>query len=311
MTYFFIINPGSRQNRGALFIPHLLTELNKQKISYEYRLTNSFDDAYQFSRYANESGYEVIVAIGGDGTINKVVNGFYNERGKRISKTKLGVIHTGTSPDFCKSYGIPTNPHLALETLLEGFVKEISVARIEYQTHSGESRTGYYTCCASFGIGAQVALVSNSGIRKYVGDVLGTFISILFCLCRYKPSNLSLICDDKKLIKSQNFNTFIGLTTFIASGMKVAHNLKFDDKRLYVLSMMNFSLLNIIPAIKTIYSGKPFANKDYVSFEYANSVYIMYDKVNNQIEFDGDPQGYLPCRISIATEKLELITNEL
>ncbi len=287
-----------------------MNELKQRNIDFEYRMTSSLEDAYLFSREANNNGFEVIVAVGGDGTINKVVNGFYDETGKRISNAKLGVIHTGTSPDFCRSYGIPIQSSLALETLLKGFTKEISVARIELHTQRQECKIRYFTCCASIGVGAQVAQTSNSGIRKYLGDALGTFASIIISLSGYRPSDIEILCDGRELAVEKNFNTFIGKTSFIASGMKVAHNLKDDDNRLYVLSMKKFNLLNIVPAIRAIYSGKPIQNNDYISFTYVKSIDILNDEINNRVEFDGDPQGFLPCRISIAEDKLGLIANE-
>lgn len=311
MAYFFIINPGSRHKRAASFVPKLFTELSKRKIGFDYRVTNSLEDAYQYSKTANENGAEVVVAVGGDGTINRVTNGFYDGNGKRISSAKLGVIHTGTSPDFCRSYGIPTKPALALETLLHGYSKEISVARIEYYTQTGESRVGYFTCCASFGLGAQVARYANAGIRKYVGDTLGTFTSILVSLFSYQPSDLIVIRDGNKELVTRNFNTFIGKTSFIASGMKVEHQLADDDLRMYMLSLNRLNFRNIVPALRTIYSGKAIHTNDYISFTYAHTVDVLGGKTNDEVEFDGDPQGFLPCRISIAQDKLELISNEL
>jgi len=309
--YFFVINPGSNHKKSANFIKILITELNNRKIDFEYRETITLGDAYLFSKEANIKGYEVVVAVGGDGTINKVINGFYDDNGKRISRSKLGVIHIGTSPDFCKSYGITTKPILALEALLKNFIKEISVAQIEFHTEKRVREIRYFACCANFGLGAQVAENANSGIRKYLGDSLGTFFSILRSLLSYKASDLKLTCDGKEKVIEKNFNTFIGKTSFIASGMKVDHQLSVDDNRFYLLSLKKLDLRNVFPALKAIYSGKPFGNKNYITFDYAGSIEILNDKINNEIEFDGDPQGYLPCKISIAKDKLELITNEL
>lgn len=311
MTYCFIINPGSHHKQGAKFIPVLLRTLEKRGIDFEYSLTSSLQDACELSAAANAKGFDVIVAIGGDGTINHVVNGFYDQNGKRISSARLGVIHTGTSPDFCRSYGIPTFPALALETLLRGYTKEISVARIEYHSQTGASKTGYFTCCANFGLGAQVARRSNAGIRKYMGDALGTFGSILISLSHHKPSDLKIICDGKDDIIVSNFNTFIGKTTYIASGMKVEHSLSDTDNRLYLLSLKSLNARNLVPALTAIYSGKAIVNNDNISFSYAHSIEIPAGQINNEVEFDGDPQGYLPCRITIAPDKLEIIANEL
>jgi len=311
MKYCFIINPGSNHNKSARFIPLLLAELDRRKLDYEYQLTTSLNDARQLSQTANEQGYDVVVAVGGDGTINRVINGFYDENGRRNSNARLGVIHTGTSPDFCKSYGIPTQPLIALETLLKGHSKAITIARTEYHTQAGERRIGYFACCANVGLGAQVARTSNQGIRKYLGDGLGTFASILIALCGYRPSNLPLLCDGKAVVVKNNFNTFIGKTMYVASGMKVVHDLTDADERLYVLSLKQLNLLNIVPALRAIYSGKANYDKHYLSFYYARSIEIMQGHTNNEMEFDGDPRGFLPCRIAIAPDKLELIVNEL
>jgi len=311
MAYFFVINPGSRQNRAGKFIPTLFAELKQRKIEFAFNLTATLDDAQSLSLAANEQGYAVVVAIGGDGTINKALNGFYDAQGKRVSQAKFGVIHTGTSPDFCKSYGIPTQPSLALETLLKSNSKMISVARIEYHDKKGEPKTGYFACCASIGVGAQVAQRANSGVRKYLGDSLGTLGSILVSLGKYRASDLKLSCDGAKLTIKNNFNTFIGKTRFIASGLKVEHDLSCDDERLYLLSVKNLNPFNLIPAIMGVYSGKAGYDKDYFSLRYARSIEVPSSKTNNEVEFDGDPQGYLPCKISLAADRLELIADEL
>ncbi|GAB1366688.1 diacylglycerol kinase family lipid kinase [Candidatus Cloacimonadaceae bacterium] len=308
---FFIINPGSRHHKSAKFIPQLFDELKKLKIDYEYELTNTLQDAWSLSRKANQQGYDTIVALGGDGTINKVLCGFYDDGGKRISKAKLGVIHTGTSPDFCKSYGLPTVPALALKSVRMGFSKQISVARIEYHKQSGASQTGYFACCASLGLGARVAQKSNSGLRKYLGDTLGTLSSIFFSLCGYHASDLELVCDGEKQVIKRNYNTFIGKTRYIASGMQLRHSLGETDERLYVLSIKNLGFLNILPVLKAVYSGQPIREKDYISLRYARSIEVLSGDRNREVEFDGDPQGYLPCRISIASDQLELIADEL
>lgn len=309
MTYYFIINPGSNHKKGAKFVPQLFAELKSRDIHFEYVFTKTLADAQVYSTEANLQGYDVIVAVGGDGTINQVLSGFYNVHGCRNSHSKFAVIHTGTSPDFCLSYGIPTDPLNALNVLLKGFTIDISVARIEYQLSVQEKKIGYFACCASFGLGAKVAQYSNSGVRKYLGDTLGTFVSIIFSLIRYKASPLEICVDGHPLRIEENFNTFIGKTSFIASGMKIAHQLAHNDMSLYMLTLKKITLKNLIPALKTIYSGNEIVNKEYVQLSYHHCIEILKGQRNQQIEFDGDPQGILPCKISIAKDRLELIAD--
>ncbi|MCD4818993.1 MAG: diacylglycerol kinase [Candidatus Cloacimonetes bacterium] len=309
-TYFFILNPESNHGKSKKYFKYLKKILESKRIEYNYKETNSLQDAYLFSKEANEKRYEIIIAVGGDGTINKVINGFYNENGKRISKAKLGVIHTGTSPDFCKSYGIPNEPFTALNTIFKNYSKKISIAQIEYQDEKNVRKNGYFACCASLGLGSTVARNANSGIRRYLGDFTGTFISIIKALLLYKASNLFVKLDGKQTIIKQNFNTFIGKTSFIASGIKIHNDLSINDKCLYLLSLKNITWKNVTSGLKSIYSAKPIHSNDIVIFDYANTIEIYKNNINPEIEFDGDPQGFLPCKISIAEDLLEIIVTQ-
>lgn len=305
--YLFIVNPGSNHGKSKTYLNKIKNILRVKNIGFEYKITRSLNDAYLLSRKANLEGYKIIVSVGGDGTINKVINGFYDENGKRISKATLGVIHTGTSPDFCKSYGIPTDFEGALDSVLKECSKEISVAKIEYFSAEKEAKTGYFACCSSFGLGAEVAGNANSGIRKYLGDFAGTLVSIIRSIMFYRPSDIVVHLDKKDTVVKNNFNTFVGKTSYIASGMKVHHNLTDNDDRLYILSLKNINWKNFIPSLIAIYSGRTIKPNDHISFDYAETVKIIGSKRNTMIEFDGDPQGHLPCSISIAEDKLEVI----
>jgi diacylglycerol kinase family enzyme len=113
MKYFFVINPGSRNGRSSALTGKLLSLIKREGLFFDYAMTTSLEHAYSLSKRANEENYDTVAAVGGDGTINRVLNGFFNNDGKRISRAKMGVIHTGTSPDLCKSYGIPTHPEIS------------------------------------------------------------------------------------------------------------------------------------------------------------------------------------------------------
>jgi diacylglycerol kinase family enzyme len=107
MKYCLIMNPYSRGGRRRELAQRCVEYLSHQGCSYDTEIVENFQQAYTLSQKANQKAYDVIVAIGGDGTINRVMNGFYDQSGKRVSGAKFGVLHTGTSPDFCKRYQVP------------------------------------------------------------------------------------------------------------------------------------------------------------------------------------------------------------
>ena len=319
MKYFLIMNPGSGGGSKEK-VQKILAIFHNNRLEFDYKLTDTLEDAYTLSVEGNIKGYDVIVAVGGDGTINRVINGFYDSVGKRTSSSKLGVIHTGTSPDLCKSYNIPLNIEQALNTILAGKSKKISLGKITYTDVYDEGleglplskenehvQTSYFACCANIGLGASVARTANSGIRNYIGDYAGTFVSLIKTLLKYRPNHFSVSFDGQKQVLENIYNIAVGKTTFIASGIKVKNQLILGDRHFYTLIIKDLGFADWVGVLRKIYSGKRFANNNTMSLQYASSIEVYGNSRNPELEFDGDPRGFLPCVIETARDPLDLI----
>lgn len=319
MRYFLIMNPGSGGGSRKK-VKKILAIFHKNRLEFDYKLTDTLEDAYTLSVEGNKKDYDVIVAVGGDGTINRVINGFYDPLGRRISSSKLGVIHTGTSPDLCKSYNVPLDIEQALNTVLAGKSQKISLGKITYTSvydkeldglplskENEHVQTSYFTCCANIGLGASVARNANSGIRNYLGDLAGTFVSLIKTLLNYQPSNFSVSFDGQQQVLVNVYNIAVGKTTYIASGIKVKNELIPGDSRFYALIIKDIRFAAWASVIRKIYSGKRFANNNTMSLQYASSIEVYGNSRNPELEFDGDPRGFLPCVIETAEDCLDLI----
>lgn len=320
MRFFLIMNPGSGGGKSRKNFNKIFTNFTTNGINFDHGLTNTLEDAYYLSVEANKKGYDVIVAVGGDGTINRVLNGFYDSNGRRSSDSKLAVIHTGTSPDFCKSYGIPLEINQALHTVFMGNSTKIFPGKITYTPFHNQALDGkplsknyekakisYFGCCANFGLGASVARIANSGVRKYLGDYVGTFYALLQTLFNYQPGNFNVSFDGQEKLLEKVYNISIGKTTYIASGIKVNNDLSPGDTGFYNLIVQNLGWAGLLGVIRKIYSGKRFANDDIISLGYAHLIEVYGSNKNPELEFDGDPRGFLPCAIEAALEPLDLI----
>lgn len=323
MRYFLVLNPGARSGRSKKKFRTIFKLLDERKIRYDYKITDNLKDAYSFSVEGNRAGYDVVVAVGGDGTINKVLNGFYNAQGGGISKAKLGIIYTGTSPDFCKSYHIPINLEEAVKTVLDNKSSKVQIGRIEFARtfnkeldgkaleESTETTSGYFGCCANFGIGPLLASKANSGIRKIFGDFMGTFLALMSILISYHPNSFTIKRDARLETIERVFSFSTGKTFYIASGIKVHNNLTEGDNRFYNLIVKNISIRHWLSVLKKMYSGKPIVSNDIVSLNYYKSVEVYGNNAYPEVEFDGDVLGFLPCKIEMAEDKLDLICEPL
>ena len=169
------------------------------------------------------------------------------------------------------------------------------------------ARPLFFGCCANIGLGASLARAANSGVRKYLGDTAGTFVSLLLILLRYRPRSITLTVDGKEHTISRVFDIAVGRTRYIASGIKVLHQLGPLDPRLYVMSVRGLNAFNFIKVIKTLYSGNAIpANDTRLSLVHGSRIEISGD-TPLEVEFDGDPAGYCPCTITTAPDPLELI----
>jgi len=319
MRCFFVLNPGSKGGTSKKLFDRIFELLDKEKVSYDYKITNSLEDAFIFSKNANAKAYDVIVAVGGDGTINRVLSGFYNDDGSRISNGKMGVIYTGTSPDFCKSYGIPLDLEKAVDVILDNKSRKIQIGKIvlakeflkEYEgkfvDHRDHFKTCYFACCANIGLGAMLARRANSGIRSVLGDYLGTFTALIKTLLCYKPCDFHVIYDGKCEKIENVHNISIGRSFYIASGIKVKNTLKQRDGLFYRLSVKNMGVRNSISVVKKIYGGNEIVNNGVLDLDYIKKIEICGNNINPEVEFDGDPAGFLPCIIEATNDGLDIL----
>jgi diacylglycerol kinase family enzyme len=321
MRLLLIMNPGSRGGVSRKQFVRIFNTLDNNYIGYDYRITKNLDHAYRISAENSRAGYDVIAAVGGDGTINRVLNGFYDDSGCRTTNTKMGIIYTGTSPDFCKSYHIPVDIEKAINVLKKNRSIKIQIGRITFAKYfrddldrkpieaCPDSETRYFGCCANIGLGAYLAGYANGGIRNIIGDGAGTFLSLMRTLIFYRAGSFT-VCHDGRMETIENmYNMSVGKTFHIASGIKINHDLEHGDKRFYNLIIRNMKPWRLANLLKTAYGSKKIVNNSIASLQYSEVVEIYGNSKNPRLEFDGDAAGFLPCRIETAKDMLDLIVD--
>lgn len=316
MKICFIYNPGSGSgsHRGRRALSHIEHWLESHSTAgHALRTTKILRDAERWALDAHAEGYGRIVAVGGDGTINGVLNSFFGPNGNLRSTASMGVLYTGTSPDFCKSYGIPLDPQAALKVVTAvTSVRSIPVAEIELRPEYGSNKIGTYrfACCANIGIGPELARRANSGARHRWGDLLGTFFSLLGLLRTFRPLELELLQDGQPIRLERTTNVFLGLTRHVASGLQVAHDLDQHSGCLYKLAITGMRLRDIPRGLLLLYGGRPLGSAPPFALDYFHEIEIRHSHGPAEVEFDGDPAGFLPCKVRLGRHPLPLCVLE-
>jgi diacylglycerol kinase family enzyme len=298
MSFLLIMNPGSRSGKGKLLWETWESGLRAADADYECVHTERLGHARELARAAKA---DVVVAVGGDGTINEVLDGAI-QSGR--SDLRMGVLYSGTSPDFCRFHGIPLEPKKAVEALLSGRVRAVDVARITYHDAQNAEQVAHFGCSCNIGMGASIARFANKW-RRYLGDVPGTGSGLICTIARNLRVDLDLELNGSVRHLSAVNNLSVAKNPYIASGLKLRLPLDSDDGKLYLVGIHGRGRLGILKLLPGFYDGSV-TDASGVFVEECNSVCI-YSKSVQEIEFDGDPRGYLPARIEILPKALKLI----
>ncbi len=299
MSIKLIMNPSSRSGKGRQLWPLWEAELRRRDVSFESIITSGPGDAFQLCK--NSTGDETLIAAGGDGTINEVLDGIIQSGNPSL---RMGVLYAGTSPDFCRFHGIPTDPIAAVQHLLTGSIRHVDAVQIEHADDAGAPHIATFACGCNIGLGAAVADFANRR-RRLLGDRLGTGLGVLRALMRTIPIDLDIEIDGEKLHLPQVNNLSILKNPHIASGLKLNVELQPDDGKLVLVAIHGQTRPGLCKLLPGFCSGNA-ADSEAVLVRECTSVRVC-SVAHQAIEFDGDPRGTLPITARILPRALNLI----
>lgn len=298
MKYLLILNPGSGGGRGRLLWPWLEERL-RAGARCRRAVTAAPEDAFRFA--AGAAPDEIPVAVGGDGTINAVLDGALSS-GR--PDPALAVFYAGTSPDFCRFNGVPTDPEGALQALLAGRSVRRDAVRISYRGYDGSARVSHFGCSCNIGLGGAVARRSNA-LRGLLGDALGTGLAVAAAVAAKRPADLVLTLDGQAYPLGAVDNLTLAKNPLIASGLKLDLDLRPDDGRLCALAVHGRGRLGLLSLVPAFYSGQV-ARDPSVFLRYCSKAEVR-SKAPCEVEFDGDPRGLLPAAIELLPRAYRLV----
>ena len=279
--FLVLVNPLSHGGRSV----RILSRLRALLPEGEFVVLKNIEEA---SRHAREAkGYEAVVACGGDGTINAVAGGVMENSDTSL---KFGVIYAGTSPDFCRVHGIPTDAEQAISVLRDGVVREIPVL-----TANSEP----FFCSMNLGMGAAVAASANR-LRPKFGDFIGTLWAVLREVIRGRRYDLKVNGEEIRNVA----HALVTRMPRIAGGLKIALPPLGDDE--YALWFAkDVSRFGCFRIVWNLYRGKPCGEIRVLRGKTAIS-----SNASVALEYDGDPHGSLPVSVDLFQNRLRLVASQ-
>ena len=251
--YTFIVNPHSRSGRGRKIWDQINAVLIERKIVYEVFFTKYQKHATKYVReLTGDGGSHTIIVLGGDGTVNEVVNGIID-----YSKVILGYIPSGSSNDFARGYGLPTEPLAALENILAAehiALMDVGVLRYQKKTRSFAVSTGLgfdaAICHQAVVSGLKVVLNKfRLGKLTYVGIAMNR-------LFLDEPVTMSLSVDggDPVVFPGTYFIAVMN-HCYEGGGFKFCPDAKPDDGLLDVIVVSKLTKKTVLFLLPTAFKG--------------------------------------------------------
>jgi diacylglycerol kinase family enzyme len=180
---------------------------------------------------------------------------------------------------------------------------------VRYRRHANaepDSQVDWFLCSVNLGMGASIADGSNSGLRRYLGDTLGTFVSLVKTASRFEPGDVTGTVDGRVEVLNRVMNVTIGKNPHIASGIRLGVEMEPDDGSLYLFAVRNFTFFGLMAQAKRLYGGT-FQDHPNNYLRRITSCSVKEFEGASRVEFDGDARGYLPCSVRVLKKTLDLI----
>ena len=304
-----IVNPKSASGSTREKWAGVAADLRAHFGPFAVAFTKAPGDGAVIAERAARGGRTFIIACGGDGTINEVVNGIMRS-GEDV---ELGVFPSGTGGDFRRSLEMPHGDRDAAAALRDGVTKRIDVGRVTFHDHSGTEVSRYFVNVSSAGLAAEVIKRVKSAkvfdwlpVNKLRGQA-NFATSTLQEIVNLEGSTLRVRFDDGDEHQLRTIAFCVANARFFGGGMMIAPEAKLNDGLLDVINISDLTTARIILKAPALYRGT-LASLDEVKMTTARRIEVSPADPSEEIfiETDGELPGRLPAVYEIVPSALRV-----
>ena len=311
-----IVNPNSQGGTTGKNW-NLTYEKIKKFLPTPHRIvfTKKANDGTNLTRKLLKKGYNNIAAIGGDGTINEVANGFFNINPKNSSaldpmkfrpepklspvnaKAALWIIPSGSRNVLASSLGIlhqGINSFRRISHMKKRKIDVIGVT-IADSNNPASTRSRIVLNAAEMGVGAEIISRSKRVRGKINNRFLSTVAGIISTLPTYESNECDIIMDGGRKITSNVTMAVVANGKFLGGGFNAASRAKITDGKLDVVIMKNSGSLKMLQKLVEMKGDSEYLDEENILYYQASQVMFLPKNRNMTVSLDGEPVGILPA----------------
>lgn len=288
MQVKFIVNPVAGRGKGRRVWQAVEKMLAEEGYAYTAAFSTRPGEATILARRAVREGCQVVVALGGDGTVNEVANGIVG------SGAALGIVPAGTGCDYIRSLPVPREPLEAARTIYTG--RRLPV-------DAGLVNNRYFLGVTGIGIDAEVCRRVNEDLT-WLGGKLAYIAGLLVTLVTYRPQRVRIVMDGETVEEEVMF-VAVANARFFGGGMEIAPQADLQDGLLDVCVIKALPKNQLLRAFPRVFSG---AHTDHPAFRAYRTRKVTITGPNPcSIQAEGEVIGRLPLEARILPGALSVM----
>lgn len=304
----FIINPASAFGKTKKRVKSIIKEIRAQKSNAKIFLTQHALHAISLTKTAIKNGADRIVVIGGDGTLNEVVNGFFDQHGNLHNpEVSVAIVPSGTGSDFCRSINAPKGNSEAINFALTGESKLCDVGLVEARDPNGQKVRRHFINVSSLGISGLVAGLMRN-VTKRLGATAAYFLSTAQAISTFEAPTIIITnaSGQERTVSNCSLLSFAN-GRFYGSGMQIAPHAQLDDGLFDVVAITDLSLMFFLVNGYKVYQGTHLELSNVSVSQESICEVRTPSSVPVYIETDGELFAQLPATYTIRANILPFV----
>ena len=272
-----------------------------------FYVTTHADHSVELAQHAVAEGATHIICLGGDGSLNEVVNGVLTsgQAESDISNIKIGLLPYGTGNDFARTMGVLNDGRLLKQWIDDDSYRSIDVGHTGYCDRHGKTTSRYFINITDVGIGGAIAQDLDTSSKMF-GPTLTYQKAIISALLTYKNRAVK-ITGDTFTYTGKIMSLVVANGRFFGGGMGIAPDAKVDDKLFSVVVIGAISIFEYLQNLGNIKKSKRIEHNE---LQYLSVSEILIESADAEplpIDMDGEFIGYTPIQMKVVPAAINFI----
>ncbi|CCF18296.1 conserved hypothetical protein [Pseudorhizobium banfieldiae] len=305
MSVFVVINPKAGGGRVKKRWPRLAKRLAEHIGPFASAETAAPGHASILTREAIRTGADLVISVGGDGTLNEVVNGFCDADGKMSTHVSLAVVSLGTGSDFVRSLSTGMD---SIDRIVSGATRRIDLGRVIYFDDDGNQKSRLFANIGSFGVSGQIDRIVNTTHSRFLPRKARFLAATIGALAAFRSQRIGMMVDDDPAVTAPIVLVAVANGRYFGGGMQIAPDAEFDDGLFDIVTLQHTSKLALLRNLLLVYSG---GHRDHPAISIRRGRRIRVEPLDGQsepvlLDLDGEAPGRLPATYEILPQALAL-----